>query len=268
MESEKLRLGKLEHQEDERTLRMGAFFGDIEYPNTFDFDKGRAKFPVSSWGNDEWGNCVIAAQAEYSLRAERVEHRRTVPINSWDVVMEYRRQTDAINPGDARDNGLVVLQAMRQWRNHGWLFRISATGEPRVHRIAAYGELNARDRSQLRAAIYLLHGAPLGLWLPLSAQGQVSTGVWDVVEGNAPSVQPGSWGGHMVFAKRYDQDNIYVKTWGRELRVTNRFIEAYCDEAWACVDDLDSKSKFLDVAAMTNELRNIGATQVESDHHH
>jgi hypothetical protein len=267
-----MRLGKREHVFDERTVPMGLMLRvppAISIPPTWDFDRKRRAFPVSSWGNDQWGNCVIAGRGNHQLRMERIEHRRTIPLTVDDVVTEYKSEVlrqfgvATSSPGDAGDNGLYVLNSLGDWRNEGWNLRIRPNGKIHKLSIAAYGELEPNDREMLRAASFLLAGIQMGLWLPETARRQFSQGqAWDVQPGNAPETQPGTWGGHLVYVKRYDSGGMYCLTWGREHYMTNAFIEKYCDEAWAAVDDLQSNSKWLDVTKLKQHLIDVGARNI------
>jgi hypothetical protein len=262
-----VKLGKKPYKHDPRTLRLGALLeapATVRVPPTFDFDRGRASLPVSSWGNDQWGNCVIAGRANQVVRQQRVETRRTIPLSPVDVIEEYKRLTDSSVPGDSRDEGLVVLYTMRDWRTNGW--PIPRSQKVRfTHKIAAYGEVNPRDREQLRAAIFLLLGVHFGVGLPLTAFKQWRSGnAWDIVRGEDPDTSPYSWGGHLVYGKRYDRGGVHVLTWGREVYMTNAFIERYCDEGWVTVDDIDSHARWLDTAKLIQWMREIGAWRIDS----
>jgi hypothetical protein len=254
---ETIRLGKSEYKHDERTVRMATMLipGQFDVPNTWDFDSGRAKLPMGLWGNDEWGDCVLVGRANQLVRMERVETRHTLNITTQQVVNRYKEMTGALDPGDDNDTGLIVLDALKDWRNNGW-----DIGK-RNYRIAAYGELD-RTPESLRAGAFLLNGIQMGLWLPLSARDQIRNGQeWEDLGTSASNQQPGSWGGHLVHAKRYDANGFYCITWGREQYMTNRFIDRYCDEAWAVVDALDAHSRYLDVDKMLKYLSDIGAIQ-------
>jgi hypothetical protein len=88
-----------------------------------------------------------------------------------------------------------------------------------------------------------------------------NNGVWDYNGEKGPSWQPGSWGGHAVYGFGYDGDSITIKTWAMNVRVTNNFIDRYCDEAWGIVDALDSwrTRQTIDVAKLTEELQQISS---------
>lgn len=248
------KLGKLEYKHDPLTLTMARFLlPEIHLPKAYDHDKGRRPFPLNMWGNDEWGDCVVAGEANHLLRLERAEQRRTISLTNQDVIDRYKGLTGAVSPGDANDVGLVILEAMRNWRNTGW-----QVGK-RNYSIDAYGELDTNDPEQLRMAIYVLHGVHLGFWLPLAARRMTQEGIWDYSGQTGPEWEPGSWGGHLVYSKAFTTSTLEVLTWEMKVRVTNDFIRKYADEAWAVVDSFDSwrVKQTIDVAALVKALQQI-----------
>lgn len=255
------KLGKQAHKHDDRTLMLADYVEVPVIPSQYDFEKHRKPFPIHVWGNNDYGDCVIAAEANHVLRMERVEQRRTIKMTDQHAIDRYKLLTGCQMPGDDRDTGLVMLNAMKDWRNDG--FRVTGTNKKsyRVYKISAFGELLPQDDHQLRACIYLLGGIHFGFALPATARLQTKHGVWDVVDGAGPMGVPGSWGGHAVFSCKYDPNFISVKTWGKEILVTNAFVKKYADEVWGVVDDLDkwSKSDHLDIQALLDKLHAIGA---------
>lgn len=250
------KLGKQGHEHNDKTLMLARFFlPEIYYPSTFDFDKGRSPFPIRMWGNDDWGDCVIAGEANQLLRLERIEQRRTLPLGDQDAIDRYKALTGAHTPGDGRDNGLVVLQAMRNWHHSGW----SVGGK--LYGISAYGELEPNDPHQLRMACYSLHGIHFGFSLPLAARAMTSQKLWDYKGETGPEWEPGSWGGHLVFSKSYTKRGFRVLTWGHEILATDAFISRYCDEAWSVVDSLDSwqVKQTIDVVKLQERLGQISS---------
>lgn len=249
-----VRLGKQDHKHDDRTLMLAKFIRtETRIPSGYDFDKGRAAIPVHMWGNDDWGDCVIAGQANQLLRLERIEQRRTIPLGDQDAIDRYKTLSGSQSPGDAQDNGLVVLDALRDWHHSGWM------NAGRNYTIDAYGEIMPNDPVQLRMGIYLLHGVHFGFSLPSAAQAMTDAGVWDYNGETGPEWEPGSWGGHLVFSKAYTVKGCKVLTWGREVLATNNFIKKYADEAWSVVDSLDAwKSKqTINIPALISELQQI-----------
>jgi hypothetical protein len=253
----KVRLGKQPHKHDDRTLRLARYFdtSGIVIPENFDFDAKRKPFPVRMWGNDQYGDCVIAAEANGELRLERVETWQTVPIVDADAINRYKLLTGCKEAGDENDTGLVILDAMRNWRKLGFL----TAYKERDYKIDAYGELDTHDPQQLREGIYLLHGIHFGFALPAAAQEMTNNGVWDYKGETGSEWEPGSWGGHCVYAKKYTPESIYVLTWGMEIEVTNAFVHKYADEAWGVVDSLDAwrKTGHFNVDAMESDLSQI-----------
>ena len=237
----KIRLGKQEHEYDERTLRLVSDFvsPEVRVPSNYDFDKGRASFPLRMWGNDEWGDCVIAGEANQQIRLERVEQRRTIKLTDDDAITRYKALTGSQTAGDAQDEGLVVLDAMRNWRNSG--FAVADKG--RNYSIAAYGEVDPTDALEIRKAMYLFHGIHFGFWLPRAAQAMTRNGFWDYQGQDGPEWRAGSWGGHLVYGKKFTPDSVEVLTWGMKVRVSNSFVAKYCDEAWAVIDNPDAWRK-------------------------
>lgn len=255
------RLGKQGYSHNSLTLMLAKLvLPEIRVPAKYDFDKGKKPFPSRMWGNDAYGDCVIGGRANHMIRLERVEQRRTIPLSDDDAVTLYKALTGCQTAGDANDTGLVVLDAMKQWKNQGWtLSGKSGVRSSRCYTIAAYGELEPQDHEQLKMGIYALHGAHMGFWLPTAVQSQTANGRWDYNGESGPEWQPGSWGGHLVYSKRYDENGVYVITWGQEVLVTWNFVDKYCDESWAVVDNLDSwrTKQTINVPALMKELQQI-----------
>jgi hypothetical protein len=85
-----MKLGKKPYEHDPKTAKLAEFLDlTAVAPSTFDFDKGRAKFPTDTWSNNDYGDCVMAARTNHLLRLERSETRRTVPITKDMVVKKY-----------------------------------------------------------------------------------------------------------------------------------------------------------------------------------
>jgi hypothetical protein len=204
----------------------------------------------------------MAARAHQLLRLERIEQFRTLPLTDEYVIEEYQREASMQfgggwprSPGDKFDVGLVALDALEHWRDPGWNIKFSSRASRTKFDISAYGRLDPTDRETLRRAIYLCTGAQIGFQLPLAMKNQT---VWDVGT-DGTEWKPGSWGGQLCYAKRFDRETIYLISWGREIRVTNEFIEKYADEAWAVVHDIESwkAAATLDVEGLKKRLNRL-----------
>lgn len=247
----KVRLGKLEYVFDPHTLKMARFISDeITAPPTFNVDKGKKPFPTNMWGNNAWGDCVLATRANEQLRFERIEQRRTIPMTDQIVIDKYKEMTGSQSPGDARDQGLVMLYANRDWRKAGW--KVGT----RNYNIYAYGELDPHNHEQLRQACFALAGLQFGFALPVGIQGKQG---WIYNGETGGEWEPGSWGGHAVYCLGYDQNGMTIMTWGYKCKVNWAFIDKYADEAWAIVDNADAWriKQTVDVAKLSAALSQI-----------
>lgn len=232
--SDKFQLGKLEYVPDPRTIPISQFIRyDTHVPGSFDFDKSRRPLPLRNWGNDQWQNAVLAAQASQILRFERLWQRQTILLTDSDVISWYRSVTGSVSPGDTRDQGVQTLDMMKLWKNQGW--PVTTKTGVKNYTIDAYGELEPNDRAQLRAGCYTMHGIYIGFWLPLAAQEMTLENHWYFAGQSDEEWQAGSWGSFLAYSKAYDRDGFEILAWGRRIWVSNEFIERYADEAWATI---------------------------------
>lgn len=262
-----MRLGKLEYKPDPLTVKMANFLEVPKVPTQYNFDTSRKPIPLMVLGNNKWGNCVVVSKYNGQMRLERVETRRSLPVVEQDAVEEYMIESFMLNgagptkPGDQYDRGLVMLDSFKHWRHVG-IKVVAKNGK--FYRIAAFGELNAKNHEELRAACFGLGGIYFGFSLPMTAQKQTQNKEpWDNL-GDVAGAEPGSWGGHAVYAKAYVPGGFEVLTWGMRQFVTNAFIDRYADEVWAVVDDWDNAkhSRYLDADRLTAYLRGIGASGI------
>lgn len=256
----KFKLGKAAKKVNAKTVSMNDFVSrEIQVPLKWDLDTNRAPFKSHLWGNDQFGDCVVAARANHLLRLERIETRRTPGLTDTMAIDTYKAMTGCVSPGDSNDTGLVMLDALAAWRA-GWELKFGSS--TKKYSIDAFGQISTNDHWLLKAATYLFNGIEFGFNLPASAQSQTRQGFWDVTTG--PGSEPGSWGGHAVTCKRFDDQGMYVLSWGREIRVTTAFIDAYADEAWTVIDSLDNwraTHGVLDVAKLLDYFNQVGIKQ-------
>jgi hypothetical protein len=225
------RLGRQEARRDARNFLFAELLRAApRLPSQYDFDVAHPGVPLPMFGNDQYGDCVIAGRAHQTLRFELLEQQKVIPISLDDVVNEYFAQTGG------EDDGLIVLDSLSLWRKKGW------TAAGKHYKIRAFSEIRGQQRNaQTRAAIYLDVGVGLGLALPLSAQRQIDAGqAWDVVSGRGSA--PGSWGGHYVYVCGYTLAGPVCVTWGRKQAMTWRFFAKYCDECYALFDAANTQT--------------------------
>lgn len=212
-----MKLGKKEPKKDLRTLRLARYF-TTTLPAPPDSCAWSLMLP--DWGmmaNDALGDCTIAGCGHaIQTWTEVINQRITIP--DADIIKYYSLWDGYVVGDPSTDNGGIELDVLNQWRQQGL----------NGHQLLAYAAVNPHDQIEVRQAIALFGGTYIGLSLPISAQNQ---DVWDVVQ--TSDGQPGSWGGHCVWCLAYDKDSITCVTWGVLKKMTWRFWENYCDEAYA-----------------------------------
>jgi len=224
------KLGKAPAKRDARNLMFATILKAVKVPAEYDFDVQHKGVPMPMFGNDEYGDCVIAGRAHQTLRFELVEQKKIIKITDADVEKEYFKETGG------PDSGLVPLDSLKLWRKRGW----RAAGK--TYKIKAFAQIEPKNHPQIRQAVFGDVGIGIGLLLPLSAQNQINAGKpWDVVSGS--SAKPNSWGGHYVHIPGYTKDGPVCVTWGRKQQMTWRFLDKYCDEAYAIIDAVNTAKK-------------------------
>ena len=230
-----VKLGKLAKKVDSRTLQLRTILKALPpIPDSYDVDSTlTGSIPMPMFGNDQWGDCVMAGRAHMTLRFEDFEQRQILAISDSEVLNEYWKEQGAgkgcllFRKKQHPDNGLVMLDSLNCWRK-GW----KAAGN--IYDIYAFAEVGEATNQMVKAAIYLLSGSYAGVELPISAQNQ---DIWDV--DNSPNGAPGSWGGHCVYIVAYDPYYVTCITWGQRKKMTWGFWDKYVSENYAIVDDRD-----------------------------
>ena len=248
-----LKLGKKEARYDSRTLKLRKYVTSLPpVPVPFDVDSQYPNLTDKNvFLNDTYGDCVIAGRAHQTLRFENHEQKTVIPITDDDVKTEYFKES-----GGA-DSGLDMITSLNAWRK-GW----PAAGQN--YNIFAYAEVDPTNKNEIMATIYLLNGVYCGVRLPISAQAQTGTDkIWDV--DNTANGQPGTWGGHCIYLKKYDKDTVTCITWGFEQKMTWAFLAKYSDQCFGVIDNKDSwvANDTLDVNALQNQLNEIIANPPE-----
>ena len=128
-----------------------------------------------------------------------------------------------------------MLDSLNVWRKEGWI----AGGKH--YDIYAFASVDWHNHDEVRAAIYLLRGIYHGFQVPQSAIDQFNAGkIWDVVTPDGGIV-----GGHCIYTLAYiaiigyNDIGPVCMTWGRRQQMTWRFFDAYVDEAYVVIDDIN-----------------------------
>ena len=242
-----LRLGKRPavHDPKGRTLKLASILKELPpIPPKWDYDDS-CKIPTPMFLNDQYGDCVMAGRGHQTLRFENTEQCRIIPISDNEIKTEYFKETGG------EDQGLVVLDSLKLWKNEGWI----AAGQKLT--IDAFARIDPKNHQEVRAAIYLLTGVGIGVELPRSAQDQFEQGV--------PWTVPGFWnwsgkrilGGHYIYLCGYNDQGVIAVTWGAKTLITWPFIDKYADEMFAMVDNRNKPDSPIDVQKLESYLNEV-----------
>ncbi|HYL47205.1 MAG TPA: hypothetical protein VEU52_09255 [Candidatus Limnocylindrales bacterium] len=227
-----MRLGKKPARHDPRTLQFAKYLLPKALPAPPAHETWAAK--VNQWpmmGNDKIGDCTCAAAGHF-IEEWTANVGPTVIPPDQSIIAAYSAITGYDPATGANDNGAVELDVLNYWRSTGI----------DNHKIEAYVALEPKNTEHIKDAVYLFGGVYIGVALPVTAQNQT---VWSVPPGG-PNGQgaPGSWGGHAVPVVAYDNRTLTCVTWGKLLKMTWGFWQAYCDEAYAILspDWINSKN--------------------------
>ena len=229
-----LKLGKLSPRVDKRTIQLRTILKALAPPASHNVYDALGFTPkLQMWGNDQVGDCVMVAQANFETVLQYLQQKSSIPITTGVVENQYYREQGATRCHPHPDHGMVELDVLNWWRNNGW--KVGG----KTYKIYAHASFHWQDDTEFMSAIYYLYGALIGIALPLTAQAQWNKGQpWDVVEGAGS--EPGSWGLHGVYVPAGDPDYYYCDTWGKMQKMTKAFVKKYLDEAHAVVPLPDS----------------------------
>ena len=181
--------------------------------------------PWPIFANDQVGDCVIAAMMHAVAAAQRWSEGAAVVQPDKIALANYTAFGKYLPGHPETDNGLVIAEAMDDWRVNG------LTTEQGLNR--ARGVARIERLTQLKSALWLFGPLLLGLQMPASAQSQ---DVWTKPDNLEGDNAPGSWGGHCVLLVGLDADGTAsLVTWGAVKRAEAGWLTAYLDEAWIAV---------------------------------
>lgn len=231
-----------------RGLKLAKYLSPSRLPTPPEATNWRAA--VKEWGmlgNDKAGCCVVAGTAHTQMcwGANTGQH---VSITTDEVIKLYSHLSGYDPVTGVNDNGCSLVEALDDWRKHG------AFG----NRLGAHAQINSADHTTAIQAISLLGPVKCAVALPLAWQ---NAEVW-----TAPSDYhlhgkwaPNSWGGHDVEGVDYDDQHLYVVTWGRIMPVTWQAVRVYFPEMHAMLDSLWLGDKRIapsgfDIETLANDL--------------
>jgi hypothetical protein len=267
-------LGRIQARSDPRTLMLRAFAPVLNKPPpaATRFWNRRAGFTDETWGNDQYGSCTVSKQCNMFRRFERLERKRTITIAGGEAVRVYLAMTQALYGGG--DTGAYEEDALGRSRSPDTCLH-DTDGHPLL--IDAYVRVDAKDLDAVRWAVAMAagHGVAICFNLPVAWSRVESPAPWDAPEGQplTGDWEPGSWGGHSMWAIDYTRDGLIVEhTWGiPEQIVTWRGVAAFMDEAHVVIDSVDAwrkkpivKSGGLDLAGIVKAVNRVSRVKIVS----
>lgn len=206
---------------------------------------------VRTWGelgNEKAGDCAEAAPGHsiqsastYASGVERI-------VTGAEVLAAYSAITGYDPTKPETDRGSYLVDVLHYWQRAGIAGR----------KILGAVQIPLGDGALLQRAIGLFGGVIVGYALPNSAKYQTA---WDVAE-DGVGAQPGSWGGHAVWLGKAIGSVVGGVTWGEPIDISMRFQHAYCDEAYAVIDEDFVNGDFapngLDLETLLRDLRSMG----------
>ena len=239
-----MKLGKDPAKDDPRRLKLARYFTAELPPPPASVQNSRG---IKEWGmmlNDQLGCCTIAAvgHAYQSLVMSQIEAGAKLGIihPSDGTILRYYEQWDGYNPTDpSTDQGGEETDVLNKWRKNGFEGRS----------LEAYADPDPTNIDHVKQSIYLFGGIYIGVALPTGWQ---NAALWDANMG-----EPGSWGGHAVWAIDYDPQGPSVVTWGMIQKLTWDGWTQYVDENHALITQEWKPPKGFDKAALLADLQSV-----------
>ncbi len=217
--STRYKLGKKRPVVDKRTLRFSKYLTLPAPPDSVTYYEKVANWPM--YYNDQYGDSTCAAAA-HMIQNWTANASTQVAPPAPTVLAFYEHFVGSPPPPDA---GCDMLSVLRYWRQSGL----------DKHEVTAFAALDLKNQSQAQSAIYLLGSIYIGVALPdFAVQGDMLTVPWVVPPGGpVGDAAPNPDNGHCIPAVGYDENQLWIVTWGEVKSMAWDFYNAYADEAFA-----------------------------------
>jgi len=245
-----LRLGRVEPDEEPK-LHLSPYVAETFQPAPPAVDHYTA---IPSWpmyGNDALGDCTWAAIG-HAVQVFAMLGGTTKTPAEHDIEQGYWETgtppSATGSAGSPTDDGRMEPHVLSYWRHNGIPNEADS--------IIGYAAVNPKNFDRVKFTVANFGCSYVALAMPLTAQTQE---VWDWVP-DAPDGenQPYSWGGHAVIIVGYDDQFLYVVTWGAILKMTWAFWKHYGVASYALISpDMVAKATGagVDVAGMQNAIQ-------------
>ncbi len=219
-------------------------------PTVVDFATKARPALNQMYGNDQYGDCVIAGK----MHSVGVWTGNEIGNSAVGTTAEAITSYHAIcGPGD---NGCVITDVLDAMKSKG------LTVGSKKHLIDGYVSFDWTSQLQTQTAIYLFGGGSIGIDLPQAWLNAPDGGTWDITTTSIV-------GGHDVALLGYNAQGVQIATWGGVRTIT---WQAFMSKQWIeeayCILSPDWYSKGnvnpmgVDVATLKADLALIGAGQI------
>jgi hypothetical protein len=247
-----VRLGRKRPHAHKRVRRFASYVDlailRASIPDSADYSPKAAAALAQMYGNDQYGDCVIAGEGH--LVGVRTGNESGTPavFATRDIVAYYEK---VCGPGD---QGCVITDVLDAQKTQGFVGG---------HKISGYVSVDDTNQAEVRAAIYLFGGITLGINLPGSWANNAAPGfVWDNT--NDPAV-----GGHEVVCMGYNAKGVITSTWGMLGLITWAALAdaRIVDECYVAIgpdwtDGTKPAPNGLDLATLTADLQVLGGGNI------
>lgn len=223
----RFKFGKHPPKHDPRTLQLKTYLR-AELPAPPAVEKSwMAKIPDKHWGmmgNDNYGDCTCAAAAHMIMEWTASTQHNPIVVPDASILQFYEN----FSGGDP-DAGANLLDVLKYWRKTGL----------DQHQILAFVAISLKNPSLIKTAVNIFANCYIGIALPHfaaypPANMDITEIPWILPPGGATGkAAPNPNDGHCVAAVGYDEQSLYVVTWGKVKPMTWEFYVAYADEAFA-----------------------------------
>lgn len=194
-----------------------------------------------------FGDCVIAGSAHAIMAVNSALGTADKVPDSDQAVHEYFMETGGV------DSGLNVADHLAKWHQYG-IFADDGS----ANLLPAYAPVSNGSILALHRAIWLCRDCKMGWQLPETAEAQIRAGEPFTVVPGAEII-----GGHDMEAVGYDDQWVYLVTWGQLQPASYAFVETYCDEAFALLMQAVKERGFgptqIDFASLEADLDKLAA---------
>ena len=219
-------LGRVRSVHDARLLHLRSYMAvdSLPVPPRHNMLDSTTSWPMLA---NNIFNCCTSAAAGHMVHHWTEANQHGVFLTDQDIIRAH-----ALLTGDHLMNCVSMLDALKFWRKTG-------IGDHRIHSYMSAGHAGPDD---LRSVIFLFGSAYIGLNLPSFAMSgdpqQIPNIPWEIPGSVSPAdAAPQSANGHCVAAIGYDDEVIYVVTWGQLKTMTWDFFLRYNDEVYAVLSN-------------------------------